>query len=594
MKKLLLLTSLLPLAFLAHAQPDCEYTKNGATLESHRMAVRINTDGTLFHHEGEGFFKNPYFGEGSPTTIRKAGLWVGGFEAGTNFQVLKMAAAAVDSEDNASDFYPGPLQPQGKGPYINIPCDYMNWVWKVTKEEIIGHLKDYLEDGIIDDPIPSVIHWPGNGNPNFWWGNHGAGLPDTEQGWAPFFDRNYDGIYNAYDGDFPAISENGAIPREIYWTVFNDIGNGQPHEVSGGDPLMVEVQLTGWTTDCPSNRWVEDMLFTEYKIINRALTDLDSIYAGIWVDFDLGCPEDDYLGSMPGRRSFYAYNADPVDGGPDGTCSDGRYSYEEYPPVMSVSIDYYRDADMTSFMYYYDDDVFGAGKAKPTNANEFYRYLSGTWKDGTPLTVGDDGYDPGGSGELANFAFPDNPGLEDGWSMINENMQSSKMYAVGGMQRTDFFTGERGYLQRGSSMKFYVAYGYHRPNPLNHVEIVDRISGFELKEVFDVFTPLYSHYPSSPCFYEFWVDEGKDESEPKVPSVQIYPNPTTGNITISYTGEAVYEVAIYNANRFLVYFDNEIDENGKIKLDLSQFHEGLYYVRLTVDGTVFEEKLVVF
>ena len=43
----------------------------------------------------------------------------------------------------------------------------------------------------------------------------------------------------------------------------------------------------------------------------------------------------------------------------------------------------------------------------PTQPNEYYNYLSGTFRDGTLLTVGGSGFNS--SSDITNFAFPANP-----------------------------------------------------------------------------------------------------------------------------------------------------------------------------------------
>ena len=86
-----------------------------------------------------------------------------------------------------------------------------------------------------------------------------------------------------------------------------------------------------------------------------------------------------------------------------------------------------------------------------------------------------------------------------------------------------------------------------------------------------------------------------NEKDPTaLPEIELYPNPTTGKVLIEYIGEEVYEVAIYNVARQLIYFDNDIESTGEIQLDLSHLMEGIYFLRMTVDGTVFEERLVVY
>ena len=61
------------------------------------------------------------------------------------------------------------------------------------------------------------------------------------------------------------------------------------------------------------------------------------------------------------------------------------------------------------------------GMTDPSTATEFYNYLTGRWRDGTPFTFGGSGYEPG-SRRNTNFAFPDAPNNPAGWSMCSANL----------------------------------------------------------------------------------------------------------------------------------------------------------------------------
>lgn len=574
---------LLFICFFSQAQ-ECEYYKNGKTIEVNDMSIRINTDGTLFHHNEEGHFVNPNIGPGSPGTIRKAGLWIGGYETGTD--VLKMAATGFTG-DSKSDFYPGPLMPDEGTPYPEILCNYMNRVWKVTREEVVRHVNDYNEDKILDHPNPNIINWPGNGNPYFVWGDE-KGLPKTLNGWAPFIDRNFDGIYDPYDGDFPCLGRTGRIPKELYWTVFND-GGGQFNEVTNGEDLRVEVQMTGWVIDCPDIPWMEDYFFAEYKIINQAITDVDSIHAGIWVDFDLGCPKDDYIGSNPEVQTFFAYNADSMDGDENGVCESGGISYYDYSPAMTVT---FLSEKMTSFTYFDKFDSLNVNQRQPEQDFEFYRHLTGRWKDGTPYTSSGDGYNPGNSFPETKFAFSDRPSSTNGWSMQTLDSPRNEVYALGSV--TPIYR-TKGHLPRGAAWRFRVAFGYHHAYRKSPTEVVDWALDYGADDLNQIISPYFSFNHARPCNCPHTLDESfwkKEEEEIIERTFELYPNPTNGKITLNYTGEKAYVLTVYDVARNIVYFDDDLDENKRIDLDLSQLQEGLYFVRLVVDGIVFEERLV--
>ena len=64
-----------------------------------------------------------------------------------------------------------------------------------------------------------------------------------------------------------------------------------------------------------------------------------------------------------------------------------------------------------------------------------YRQMKGLWADGSPLTIGQNGYNPG-SVDTTKFLFPDDPNDPNGWSMCTANLpnyNNSIVMSVGPM-----------------------------------------------------------------------------------------------------------------------------------------------------------------
>jgi hypothetical protein len=164
------------------------------------------------------------------------------------------------------------------------------------------------------------------------------------------------------------------------------------------------------------------MTFQRYKLINRAIESIDSTFFAMWVDADLGCYTDDYVGCDTLRSMAIIYNADAVDGQTGEDCPGGVPTYGSNVPILGV--DYFRgplDEDfneigMSSFTYYNNGGIGSPppGTTDPGQAQEFYNYLTGTWLDGSPFTFGDDAYQ---DGEPIDYAFIGNPADPTEWSM---------------------------------------------------------------------------------------------------------------------------------------------------------------------------------
>ena len=532
-----------------------------------------------------GGFKFPYVGNGSRGTVFGAGLWLGGIDPGGN---LKVAANSLYGTQGGSDFTPGPLDPETGIPYTDFPCEYLNQIWTVTGEEIIAFLNDWYDNRIIDDVHVNIFYWPGNGNPHFF----PKPLPATEQGWAPFYDENRDGIYNPNDGDFPSqrIDEffpfTFIIPNEINWTVFHD---NTLHEETGGIPIRMEVQQTTWVMECNTQPEIENTIFVDYKLINRAAEDIDSFYAGIAVDFDIGCFIDDYIGCLPDHDAMIAYNLDMVDGDP--LCS-GQNTFGELPPVMSVKfIDgRYNAGSFNSFMYYYGNGPsVSSGQRKPSSPPEYYNFLTGTWRDGTPLTFGGSGYDQA-SIDFTEFAYPGNPNNPDEWSMLSTQSLLANRTAIGSAGFFNYGDPQYGVksIQPGKFARLSIAFTAHSDPNYNHINIIDKMVSDDLKNM-EVAYYGYVGIGGNYC-QNFNIEE--PAQEPEEPFISgIYPNPTSSEFTIAIPETTIEEVEIYNTAWQLIYSDKNSSEEIK-KINISGWASGLYFLKIKLDGHILMRKIV--
>ena len=164
----------------------------------------------------------------------------------------------------------------------------------------------------------------------------------------------------------------------------------------------------------------------------------------MWVDPDLGCHEDDYIGCDIERSLMYVYNEDAIDGIGNSPSCDDVNTYNDNIPMIGV--DYFRgplrhdsfpdtmfggwidtliELGMSSFTYYNNNGVgsWPASQTDPTTPEAYYNYLDGKWADGTPFSYGGSGYklNPG-ENEIIRYAFPTEPHKEDGWSMCTEGL----------------------------------------------------------------------------------------------------------------------------------------------------------------------------
>ena len=93
------------------------------------------------------------------------------------------------------------------------------------------------------------------------------------------------------------------------WWVFNDKGN--IHTETNGDPIGMEIRAQAFAF--ATNDEINNMTFYNYEMINRSTQTLTETYFAVYLDPDIGCSEDDYVGCDVQRGLGYQYNADAID-----------------------------------------------------------------------------------------------------------------------------------------------------------------------------------------------------------------------------------------------------------------------------------------
>ncbi|MEM1319055.1 MAG: hypothetical protein AAGG75_02300 [Bacteroidota bacterium] len=414
---------------------DCAEGRSQTDLAINNVRARLLIGGDLWWDgEQNGRYVipkiDPSSGQLEVSSIFAGAVWLGGRDPGNNLKV----ACQTYGAGGRRDFWPGPLSDIG-----TIEADECaNWdkFFKVTGANIDQHLRNYnaaLTAGVPYDPdeIPlDVKGWPARGNPHFF-EIHGFELPDPIANYAPFFEPGVaDGNYDPEQGDYPIIQIRGCdapqYPDEIIFWIYNDAGNVHTETMGKAIRMEVQVQAFGYAT----NDEINDMSFVRYKLINRAVETIRETFFAMWVDPDLGCYTDDYIGCDTSRSLAYVYNMDALDGETScDDCEDGVATYCTEIPILGV--DYFRgpldstgtEIGMSSFTYYNNRRLNPPPGTDDPNAvpQEYYNYLSGRWRDGTPFTTGGNGYNLG-SNQVIRYAFPDPPNDLDGWSMCSESL----------------------------------------------------------------------------------------------------------------------------------------------------------------------------
>ncbi|MEI6489038.1 MAG: T9SS C-terminal target domain-containing protein [Bacteroidota bacterium] len=351
-----------------------------------------------------------------PSSQFASSVWVGGYDAGGQLKV-----AAQTYRQTGNDYWPGPLRPDATTDATR--CLAWDKFWKINKADVQAHY-NWVANGMqgadpitvtptLPDAVDQLTNWPA-------FGPEGQPL-------APFYDYNGDGAYDFSAGDVPDFDVTGNKgcsaqlfgDQNIFW-VFNDKGN--IHTETGGEAIGLEIQAQAFAFQTHDE--LNNATFLKYKIINKSSFRLDSTFFGLWDDADLGYAFDDFVGCDVGLGLGILYNGTAVDGSGQTT------SYGANPPAVGVDffegpfkdpngLDDSASTVPASFLYYgdgiIDNERLGMCKflyfnndwtpnGNPQATDDYYQYLTSTWKDAQHVTYGGNGR-TGGS-VYCDYMFP--------------------------------------------------------------------------------------------------------------------------------------------------------------------------------------------
>ncbi len=122
----------------------------------------------------------------------------------------------------------------------------------------------------------------------------------------------------AYPDGTPGVA--GA--DQVIWFVTNDLDTGRTSSLYGSLSMGIELQVTMWAYNQPSTA-LGQVLFKQYKIINKSGVRFDSMFVAQWSDPDLGDSGDDFAGCDTVESIGYCYN---------GYLVDNQYAQVNLPP----------------------------------------------------------------------------------------------------------------------------------------------------------------------------------------------------------------------------------------------------------------------
>ena len=569
----------------------------------------INNVRARFNAMGSHFFGNPPEYEvpkgSGKTSVFLNSLWIGGkdIQKQLHFAGAKYGEGGTGRSWYMFDFYPGPVMDSSAYSYSTDTL--WNHIWNLKRTDIDYHRAHFWEAGY--RPIQNILTWPGNGDTTL------------GQAWklAPFCDRNGDGRYDPFDGDYPEIRGDQAL-----WFIFND--DRAYHYESQGAKLGIEVHGMAYAFDIPEDTAFKNTVFLNYRIFNRSQNTYDSALFGIFTDIDLGYYADDRIGCDVERNMYFCYNAKPVDG------TGQTNAYGTNPPAQSAILlgGALMDADgidnprygntgaqlcdasvnglkfgdsiadnerlgMQRFLFPYPNALWPL-ILDPTNAQNYYDAMCGIFRDGNRMVYGGNGHpDYGGYGPGCNFMFPGEsdtlnwgtgctlPNGPVGWTEETAGFYQGDRTGVGITGPVTFKSGDMQELD----IAFTWARDYINPDPHASVDKL-RILTDHIRKSFET-----NALPNGGPFYGI-----AETAQAGGISVKIYPNPASEQVTIELcddTPGANKTIVLLSVGGHCIMKTIETRDQKTITLDISEIPAGIYFIRITTNETSLVKKLVV-
>ena len=353
-------------------------------------------------------------------------LWMGGFDPEGNLliNVSQYGLPMVNT------FISGPLIENGS--LSDEECEFFQQAWDVFGHEIALLIELQTNSSLNLNDIPeNILRWPARGNPYL------DGV-EIENELAPFFDANADGIYDPLIGDHPiALEENPSfVPYQMTFTVYNSFSDRL-------SSVPMEFHQMSYLVNCNSGSASERGIFTRLKYIYKGDRPLSRFHMGLHQLPTVGCLGNDFIGCHPESQSSFSYSALS-----DEIFGDCRFDEIGIPDDVGVwrSIKLLNSA-LPYYSYFVNSGIADPDPemASPNIKEHYYNLLDSKWLDGSPLTIGNNGFNPG-STDSTKFAFPDLPNNPNGWSIETQVNFTFPREPITGFVSGDLVPGEIGVL----------------------------------------------------------------------------------------------------------------------------------------------------
>jgi len=444
----------------------------------------------------------------------------------------------------------------------------LDTVFKVSKEDILAHIEDFEDNGVIDNPIPSIFGWPARGN-RFFKDFYNIDLTSvsTRVALAPFENRlSNQNTYEPDKGDFPMFRldvyfQEKVLPEFIYFTsVCLD-----PEYWEGN---QTTIGMTTYNLECEEGSNINNTFFTDYSISNMGINDGNCVGSGIKNKLS---DNESFVSSTMDEMAYMVMDSDKYDFGAYVQqmirTSSLASSMDRNCENTFDTIDFKSKFDNVNIMY--KDTLSTVHLDYHSTMEEYHNVLTkGMWPDGTSMTVGGEGYSID-SEDTTYFAFQGDLLVENDWNEYSAETVFGKKDAIYSStfqailqagSRSDFRSYAHTFLPKSSRDDVYTAIEKLRDIYFLYIWNTERDWNLDLCE-----QPLNS--------------TSKETAE-----INIFPNPTN---QISMFSKVMDVVSVYDISGKLLAKETDISS-----FDLSKFPVGLYIFYLNFKNKLIMKKVI--
>ena len=397
---------------------------------------------------------------------------------------------------------------------------------------IDNHVNNWASSGYT--PSQKMANWPAYGNSAL----------NSSPYMAPFYDVNNDNVYTPEDGDYPLH-----FGEESFTSVYNYDSIVNPN-IMNPETRAIEVNYSAYQVDSPE---LENVTFIMHRVTNKSNETLIDFQWGLYADFDLGNPSDDYIGTNVSKNLYYAYNSDDND--------ETSVGYGNNPPAVGI-------VSLNEGLYATNKVTFG-GFHSVSYLSALRYNMMGRQSDsqmnmdsqGNPTFFLYSG-DPNATGSESQYQLGD-PGQDQRGTMS--------------VRPTDLAPGET------KCYHFAIVFA---DSDNNHLESVT-----ELFEVADAAQAYYDDSIDYDCSMVMSSDIVSVEDR-EMTELNLFPNPTTGQLYLN-SNELIDAVNVYGMDGRAYSPNLQQLESTQYAIDMSTLSEGVYAVQVLFEnGEVLNRKVI--